>query len=170
MLVAAYRKSSVESDGIVAEVLLDEPLRERLQVFAGARQDEGLSFVGPAELEAGGQGRNPDLADGSVGSEDKFGRWCIEEDVQNAILLFGFKVALFFCGDQAFLQGFEGRIGFAAEGEFVKHKDSLQRMNRQAICWTAVERNLPGCRSAGQRPALVTGVGDNCFRRGCRRR
>ena len=102
-------------------MLLEEALGERLERLAGFGEDEGPGFGAPLELEAGGAGGDPDLADGGVGGEDELGRAVFEEDVEDAILLFGLEAAFFFGTDEGLLEGVEGFIGLVAEGGFVDH-------------------------------------------------
>lgn len=87
-------------------------------------------FPGPVELEAGGQGRDPDLPDRGVRGEDELAVVVLEDDVQDSVLLLGFKgnlvgVALFFGEDEGLLQGFKGLVGFTAKGHFIEHEDSV---------------------------------------------
>jgi hypothetical protein len=110
---------SGERDGGVSELLLQQPLGEQAEVFAGLGQSEGLLFFGPVELEAGGQGRDPDLPDGRVRGEDELAGVVLEDDVEDAVLLFGFEgnlvgLALLFGKDEGLLQSLKGAVGFTA--------------------------------------------------------
>jgi hypothetical protein len=121
-------EASGEGDGGVGEMLLQEPLREGLQVFAGPGKDEGVGGLGPFKFEAGGLGGDPDLPDGCVWRQDKLAGSVLEDDVHDAIVVFelegGFVGLLFGC-DERLLQGFEREVGLAAEGGFVDHEASL---------------------------------------------
>ena len=65
---------------------------------------------------------DPDLANGCVGGEDEFSGSVLEEDVEDAMLLLGFKAAGFFGSDEGLLEGGQGGVGFAAEGGFVDER------------------------------------------------
>jgi hypothetical protein len=107
-------------------VFTEEALGEGLEVFTGLGEGEGVGGLGPVELVAGGLSGDPDLADGGVGSDDEFGRAVFEDDVHDAVVVFELKgaVVVFGC-DEGLLEGFEGAVGFAAEGGFVDHMFSL---------------------------------------------
>jgi hypothetical protein len=72
-------------------------------------------------------GGDPDLADGGVGCHDEFAGAILEDDVHDAVVVFVLEgpVALFGF-DERLLEGFEGTVGFAAEGGFVDHKVSVR--------------------------------------------
>ena len=96
------------------------------EVFAGFGEGEGAGGFGPVEFEAGGLGGDPDLADGSVGGNDEFGGAVFEDDVHDAVVVFELEGAVVVFGDdEGLLEGFEGAVGFAAEGGFVDHEFSL---------------------------------------------
>ncbi len=108
-----------EGDGGVFQVFAEEALDKEPQVFAGFREDESFRGFGPIELEAGGLGGDPDLADGGVGGEDELSGSVFEEDVEDAVLLLGFEAAGLFGDDEGLLERGEGSVGFTAEGGFV---------------------------------------------------
>ena len=111
----------MEGDGGVVELLAEEALGEGEEVFAGLGQGESVGGFVPLELEGGGERGDPDLADGGVGGEDELGGAVFEEDVEDAVLLFGFEAAVFFGADEGLLEGVEGAVGLLAEGDFVDH-------------------------------------------------
>ena len=81
---------------------------------------------GPLEFVAGGLGGDPDLADGGVGGDDEFAGAVLEDDVHDAVVVFELEGAgVVLGGDEGLLEGFEGVVGFAAEGGFVDHGSSL---------------------------------------------
>ncbi len=113
----------MEGDGGVVELLAEEALGERAEVFAGLGQREGVGRVVPLQLEGGGERGDPDLADGGVGGEDELGRAVFEEDVEDAVLLLGLETAVFLGADEGLLEGVEGFVGLVAEGGFVDHAE-----------------------------------------------
>ena len=117
-----WLRYSGEGDGGVFEVFAEKALDEGAQVFAGFRENEAVGASGPVEFEAGGLGGDPDLANGCVGGEDEFSGSVLEEDVEDAMLLLGFKAAGFFGSDEGLLEGGQGGVGFAAEGGFVDER------------------------------------------------
>ena len=121
MRIGHWRESR-EGDGGVVEVFAEEALGEGFEVFAGFGEGEGVGGFGPVEFEAGGLGGDPDLADRSVGGDDEFGGAVFEDDVHDAVVVFELEgaVVVFGC-DEGLLEGFEGAVGFAAEGGFVDH-------------------------------------------------
>ena len=114
-----------EDDLAVAEMLGNQAGDERLEGLAGFRKYEGLRGVVPVELEAGGESGNPNLPDGSVGSENKFGGRLFKADVEDTILFFHLKVGIGLGEDQCFFQGFQSAIRVAPKGDFVKHGASV---------------------------------------------
>jgi hypothetical protein len=119
-----------ERDGWIVEVFAQEALGEGLQVFSGFGEDEGTRSLGPLKLEAGGGGGDPELADGSIWREDEFAGAVFEDDVEDAVVLFGFEgFGVLFGDDEGLLEGFEGAVGFAAERCFVEHSFSLARVS-----------------------------------------
>jgi hypothetical protein len=116
----------MKRDGRVAEVLAEQTLSERFEVFAGFGECEGVGWFGPVKLVAGGLGRDPDLANGSVGSDDELAGAVLEDDVHDTVVVFELEGAVVVLGgDEGLLEGFEGTVGFAAEGCFVDHVVSL---------------------------------------------
>jgi hypothetical protein len=115
-----------EGDGGVVELLLEEPLDERLEGFSGFGEGEGLRRFGPVELVTGGLGGDPDLADGGIGGDDELAGPIFEEDVHDAVVVFELEGAQVVAGgDEGLFEGFEGEVGHAAEGSFVDHGTSL---------------------------------------------
>ena len=111
-------------------MLLEEPLGQRHEILAGLGENEGSGFIRPFQLEACGEGGDPDLADRSVRGEDEFTAIMLEDDVENAVFFFGLKwnlvrLTLFFSPNEGLFQSIEGLIGFAAESGFIEHKDSV---------------------------------------------
>jgi hypothetical protein len=121
-----------ERDGGVVELFAKKALDEGLEVFAGFGKREGLRGVGPFQLIAGSLGGDPDLADGGVGRDDEFAGAILEDDVHDAVVVFILEGAVALLGsDERLLEGFEGTVGFAAEGCFVDHEVSV----RQRSVW-----------------------------------
>ena len=118
-----------EGDGGVFEVFAEKTLDEDPQVFPGFGEDEGLRGLGPVELEAGGLGGDPDLADRGVGGEDELSGAVLEQDIEDAVLLLGFESSGLFGDDEGLLERGEGAVGFTAEGGFVDqgHRGSSLR-------------------------------------------
>ena len=120
--------AGLEGDGGIGEVFSEQTLGEGFEVFASFGEGEGVGGVGPLELEAGGDGGDPDLADGGVGGNDKLGGAVLEDDIHDAVVVFELEGAGgVLGGDESLLEGFEGVVGVAAEGGFVKHTVSLAR-------------------------------------------
>jgi hypothetical protein len=100
---------------------LEEPLHEDGEILAGFGEDEGVLGVAPLQFEAGGEGGDPNLADGSVGSYDEFAGWVIEDDVKDAILFFGLEDAVFFGGKERLLESFQSLVRVGAKLCFFQH-------------------------------------------------
>src|SRR5258708_7129409 len=58
---------------LLAELLRDDAAHNVEKTFAGLFEDEGVFGVGPTELEAGGEGGDPDFANGCVWRNDESG-------------------------------------------------------------------------------------------------
>jgi hypothetical protein len=108
-------------------VFFDEAVDQGDEFFAGAGKDEGPGCGIPVEFETGGEGRDPDLANRGIGSDDELGGWFFKDDVEDAVLLFDFEAGFvfFFTGDEVLLECFECAFGGASEFEFVLHETSL---------------------------------------------
>ncbi len=114
-----------EDDLAVAEMLGDQAADERFEGLAGFGEYEGLGGIVPVELETGGESGNPNLPDGSVGCQNKFGRRFLEADVKHAVLFFHLKVGVSLGDDQCFFQRFQSAVGMAPKSDFVKHRASV---------------------------------------------
>ena len=110
-------------------MLAKQALDEGLEIFAGLGKGEGAGGFGPVELIAGGEGGDPDLADGSVGRDDELAGAVPEDDVHDAVVVLELEgtVGIVFGGDEGLLEGFEGVVGVAAEGGFVEHEVSVSQ-------------------------------------------
>ena len=115
--------------GLAGEVVFDESVDERSELLVGAGEHEGFGLLVPIEFEAGGESGDPYLADGGVGGDDELALGLIEEDVQDAVLLFDFKagVICFFAGEEMLLEGFKSGFGEGAEFEFIELGASVAR-------------------------------------------
>ena len=109
----------------IAEMLGDQAGDKRFEGLAGFGKDEGLRVIVPVEFEAGGQSRNPDLSDRSIGSENKFGGRFFKADVEHSILFFHFKVGIGLGEDESFFQGFQSAVRVAPKADLVKHGASV---------------------------------------------
>jgi len=114
-----------EDDLSVAEMLGNQAGDERFERLSGLRKYEGLRGLVPVELEAGGESGNPNLPDGRVGSENKFGGWLLKADVEDTVLFFHLKIGIGLSEDEGFFQGFQGAVRVAPKGDFVKHGASV---------------------------------------------
>jgi hypothetical protein len=122
MKIDLFGSALGEGDGRVAEVIAEQALGEGFEVLAGFGESEGGGGFGPIEFVAGGLRGDPDLTDGSVGGDDELAGTVLEEDVHDAVVVFEFEAGIVFLGgDEGLLEGFEGFVGFAAEGGFVDH-------------------------------------------------
>jgi hypothetical protein len=120
-----------EGDGGVVEVFAKETLGEGLEVFASFGESESVGCVGPVEFVAGGLGRDPDLTNGGVGSDNELAGAVLEDDVHDTVVVFELEGAVVVLGrDEGLLESFEGTVGFAAEGCFVDHVVSLAGLFR----------------------------------------
>ena len=79
----------------------------------------------PIQLEAGRERGNPNLPDGSVGSENKFRGWLLKADDEDTVLFFHLKVGVGLCEDQGFFQGFQCAVRVAPKDDLVKHGASV---------------------------------------------
>src|SRR5713226_9607142 len=99
---------------LLAELLRDDAAHNVEKIFAGFFEDECVFAVGPAELEAGGEGGDPDFADRSVGGDYEFGFFgLLEDDFEFAAFPFDVKTVLVASGEQAALEVVESGVGFA---------------------------------------------------------
>lgn len=111
-------------------MLAQEPLGKSFEVLACLGKDKRAGCVRPFQFEAGGKGRDPYLSDWSVGCKYELAVIMLEDNVEDAVLFFGFKgnlvrLALFFGPDEGLFQSIEGLVGFAAEGGFIEHRNSV---------------------------------------------
>src|SRR5258707_8092999 len=105
-----------------AELLRDDAAHNVEKAFAGFFEDEGVFGVGPAELEAGGEGGDPDFANGSVWRNDEFGFFgFLENDFEFAAFAFDIEAVFVAEGEESALEIVEGNVGLAPEILFVKH-------------------------------------------------
>src|SRR6266478_2611105 len=103
-----------------AELLRDDAAHNVEKIFAGFFEDEGVFGVGPAELEAGGEGGNPDFANGSVWGNDEFGFFgFLEDDLELATFAFHVEAVFVAESEQAALEVVESGVGFSLEVFFV---------------------------------------------------
>jgi len=107
-----------------------QTLGEDLQVLTGPGKDEGAGFFRPVQFKTCGECGDPDLTDRSIGREDELAAVVFEENVEDAIFLFGFEgnfvgVALFLGADEGLFEGLEGAVGLVPESCFVDHGDSV---------------------------------------------
>jgi len=88
--------------------------------FACFLEDEGTGGVGPSELETGAERRDPNLADGSVGTDHEaslFGFF--EEKLELFALAFDLEIVLVAKGEKAAAKRVEGGVAVFAEELFV---------------------------------------------------
>src|SRR6267143_2648816 len=96
---------------LLAELLRDDAAHNVEKIFAGFFEDEGVFGVGPAELEAGGEGGDPDFANGSVWRNDEFGFFgFLENDFEFAAFAFHVEAVLVAGGKQAALEVVESGV------------------------------------------------------------
>ena len=109
------------------QMLFDEPVDEGIELLARTRENESSRGRVPIELEAGGQGGDPDLADRGVRSDDEFALRLLEEHIEHSVLFLDLKsgVSLFFSRDEVLLEGFERGFGHLAEFQFIHHGTSV---------------------------------------------
>jgi hypothetical protein len=114
---------------------LNEAIYKGNELFSAARENEGRSRGIPIELEASGQCRDPELADGSIGSDHELARGGLKQDIQDAVLLLDFKAGVFFLFplNEMPLEGVEGGLGQAAELLFIDHGPSVARRTRKVF-------------------------------------
>ena len=121
-----------EGDAGVVELLAEQAFGEGAEVFAGFGEGEGVCGFVPLQFVGGGERGDPDLANGGVGGEDELGGAVVEEDVEDAVLLVGLKAAGFFGAEERLLEGFQGLVGFVAEGGLVDHAETSVTVARAA--------------------------------------
>lgn len=110
------------------ELLLDEALDQGDERGSVLWQNEVAGFVGPVELEAGGEGGDPDLTNGRVGRDDELCAGFLKEDVDGSGLFFDLKTAVFFGLEEGFHEGFESAVRVIAECSFVEHTEPVYRL------------------------------------------
>src|SRR5216683_580262 len=105
---------------LLAELLRDDAAHNVEKTFAGFFEDEGVLGIGPAEFEAGGEGGDPDFANGSVWGNDEFGFFgFLEDDLELATFALDVKTVFVPEREQAALEVVEGSVGFSLEVFFV---------------------------------------------------
>src|ERR1700732_1237864 len=112
---------------LLAELLRDDAAHNVEKTFAGLLEDEAVFGVGPAELKTGGEGGDPDFANGSVWRNDEFGFFgLLEDDFELAAFTFDVKAMLVTDGQQATLEIVEGSVGLSLEVFFVHSHSEYQ--------------------------------------------
>ena len=109
-------------------MLREDSAHELGQGLARFFEDKCAGRVQPGELEAGAQGRNPDLADGCVGADDKPGfLGLFEEQLELIALAFDFEAVLITEGEEAAAERVEGGVAVFAEELFVHEGFRVQQ-------------------------------------------
>src|SRR5450432_1476875 len=75
------------------QLFVDEAGDEGFEGLFTLAQDKILGGVGPVELEAGRERRDPNLTDRCVGSDNEFGWRFVKHQDEDAVLFLYFKVA-----------------------------------------------------------------------------
>lgn len=127
--VSGEAVSVANGAGLLAcELLLDEALDEGLERRSVFGQEKVVGFAGPVQFEAGGEGGDPNLADGRVGSDDEFGPGVFKEDVEDAVLLFDIESAVLFGNEEGLFEGFESAVRVIAKLSFIEHTGPVYRL------------------------------------------
>jgi hypothetical protein len=108
-------------------MLVNEPHHKRLDRLACFLEDELCSGFIPIELEGSGQGRDPDLANGSVRRDHEFARGILENDIEDTVVLLNLETTLRFLGDERLFQGFDGVVRMAAKLFLIQHEDKCSK-------------------------------------------
>src|ERR1035437_4283680 len=113
-------------------MLLNEAIDQRGELFAGPGQFECLVLCVPVKLEARGQRGYPDLAHGRVGRNNELARGVIEDNVENAILLFNLeaRVLFFFALKEIPFRWAERPLCSRAKLQFVHQAPSVKSRRR----------------------------------------
>src|SRR5258708_39953021 len=107
---------------LLAELLRDDAAHNVEKIFAGFFEDEGVFGVGPAELEAGGEGGDPDFANGSVWGNDEFGFFgFLENDFEFAAFAFHVETMFVAQSQEAAFEILKSSVGLSLEVFFVNH-------------------------------------------------
>jgi len=131
-------------------VLAEEALDEGFEVFSGFCERECAGGFGPVQFKACGLSRDPYLADGSVRCDDEFAGSVLEDDVHDAVVVFELEACVVVLGrDEGLLKGLEGFVGFAAEGGFVDHEDSLPGVLLTGSSTMSASAGVNGCAARG---------------------
>src|SRR5258708_19891641 len=105
---------------LLAELVRDDAGHNGEKTFGGLFEDEGVFGVGPTELEAGGEGGDPDFANGCVWRNDESGFFgFLEDDFELAAFAFYVKIILVAKREQAALEIVEGSVRLSLEVLFV---------------------------------------------------
>jgi hypothetical protein len=89
-------------------MLVDQPCHERTEGGVVLGEHKVRRVVRPVEFVAGGECRDPDLPNRSIGCDHELAWWLLKYHIQRAAVLLDFKFAALFRGDQALLQRFQG--------------------------------------------------------------
>ena len=117
-------------DRIAAKMLVDKSRHKRFEGERVPGIKEIAALLRPIKFEAGGEGGNPDLPHGSVGSDYKLGWRIFKNNIERAVLLFCFKVAGLLGIYQALFERFNCLIRVAAKSKFIEHASSLIETGR----------------------------------------
>src|ERR1700686_337773 len=116
---------------LLAELFGNDAAHYFEQIFASFFGDEGVLGLGPAELEAGGKGGDPDFADGGVWRNDELGfLGFLEDDFKLAAFPFDVETVLVAEIQKTTLEIVEGGVGFSLEVLFVEHGVSVSQNMR----------------------------------------
>ena len=96
------------------------------KVFAGFLGDESVFGVGPAELETGGKGGDPDFANGRVGRNYELGLLrFLEDNFEFSGFAFDVETMLIARSEHAALEFLERGVGFSLKVFFIEHAFSV---------------------------------------------
>src|ERR1051326_1820438 len=117
---------SSQSYRLIANLLVDQSGDQGLEGLTGLGKDEVVLFRGPVQLEAGGEGGDPDLVDGGIGRNDELGGRIVKGDVDSAAGVLDFKIGILLSLDQRLLEGIQRAFGLLTRSEvghggIVKH-------------------------------------------------
>lgn len=85
-------------------MLVNQPGDQRFEAFSRFAQNELVLLGGPIELEARGQGRDPDLVYRGIRRNDELRRRVVEAYVKCSERVLHLEIAVFFRGDQGLFQ------------------------------------------------------------------
>ena len=113
----------MRSRTLAEQEVADQAVYQRDERLAAAGQNEGLFQLVPVQLEACGEGGDPDLPHGRVGRDHELAFRLLKNHVEHAVLLLDLEtgIVVFFKDIQMLFERFQGTLGQTAKLRFIQH-------------------------------------------------